>query len=189
MKARYLKAKISRLKREIAEIDDFFYVGSEQDPVLYAGMLERKRDDIVRSTVLQLHTAIEDLLDSLIIDRMLGVTAGGKRSSKLAGGGGRALRRMLHGAGSIGFDMKLNLPSAIGLLNGKTRDQFAELNTLRNKCSHNWLLKKPVRRGRRPAQIKPPLLHYRGHDLHEVSVLKDFFDKYGVIYGRLFLKL
>ena len=54
-------------------------------------MLERS-DDIVRSTVLQLHTAIEDLLDSLIIDRMLGVTAGGKRSSKLAGGGGRALR-------------------------------------------------------------------------------------------------
>src|SRR6516164_8755666 len=25
-----------------------------------------------------------------------------------------------------------------------------ELNTLRNKCSHNWLLKVPVRRGYRP---------------------------------------
>jgi hypothetical protein len=37
-----LNEKISQLKREIAEIDDYFYVGSEQDdPVLYAGMLER----------------------------------------------------------------------------------------------------------------------------------------------------
>ena len=85
--------------------------------------------------------------------------------------------------------MKLNSASAIGLLNGKTRDQFAELNTLRNKCSHNWLLKKPVRRGRRPAQIKRRCFTTGVHDLHEVSVLKDFFDKYGVIYGRLFLKL
>jgi len=148
-----------------------------------------KRDDIVRSTMLQLHTAIEDLLDCLIIDRMLGVTEVGKRSGKLASRRGRSLLKMLHGGRSIGFDMKLNLASTIGLLDGKVRNQLAELNEMRNKCSHNWLLKMPIRRKRRPAQIKLPLLHYRGHDLHEVSALKDFYDTYGAIYCRLFLKL
>jgi len=120
MKARYLKAKIKRLKSEISEIDDYFYMANEHgDQVLYAGMLEHKRDDIVRSTVLQLHTAIEDLLDCLIIDRMLGVTEVGKRSNKLASRRGRSLLKMLHGGRSIGFDTKLNLASTIGLLNGK----------------------------------------------------------------------
>ena len=36
-------------------------------------LLERKRDDIVRSAVLQLHTAIEDILNSWITCRVLGV--------------------------------------------------------------------------------------------------------------------
>ena len=45
----YLKRKIGRLTREIAEIDKHFYLFNEDDdPVLHAGMLERKRDDIIR---------------------------------------------------------------------------------------------------------------------------------------------
>ena len=60
---RSVEATITRLTREIAEIDKFFYRSNEnEDRVLYAGMLERKRDDMVRSAVLQMHTAIEDLL-------------------------------------------------------------------------------------------------------------------------------
>ena len=55
-----VEAAIKRLTREIDEIDDFFYKPSENDDrLLHAGMLERKRDDMVRSTVLQMHTAIE----------------------------------------------------------------------------------------------------------------------------------
>jgi len=62
---RSVEAKITRLTREIEEIDQFFYKGNEnEDRDLYAGMLERKRDDMVRSTVLQMHTAIEDVLNS-----------------------------------------------------------------------------------------------------------------------------
>jgi hypothetical protein len=46
---RSVEAKITRLTRQIAEIDEFFYRGNEnEDRFLYAGMLERKRDDIVR---------------------------------------------------------------------------------------------------------------------------------------------
>jgi len=42
---RSVEAKITRLTREIEEIDQFFYKGNEkEDRDLYAGMLERKRD-------------------------------------------------------------------------------------------------------------------------------------------------
>jgi len=84
--------------------------------------------------------------------------------------------------------MKLNFAVALGLLNAGIQGQLMELNTLRNKCSHNWLLKMPVRRGRRPRQTKPPLLLYQGRDLHSVSVLKDFTSEYGGIYWKLWIK-
>jgi len=169
-----VETKITRLTREIAEIDQFFYRGNEtEDRLLYAGMLERKRDDMVRSAVLQMHTAIEDTLNSLIICRLLNAKAE-NQASKMRNKSGAALRKMLFGAESIGFDMKLNFAVALGLLNETAKKKLMVLNTLRNKCGHNWLLKAPLRRGKRPAQKKPPLLLYEGRDLHQVAVLKDF---------------
>jgi len=110
-----------RLTREIAEIDELFYRGSEnEDRLLYAGMLERKRDDMVRSAVLQMHTAIEDILNSLIICRLLNAKPE-NRKGKMRNKSGIALRKMLFGAESIGFDMKLNLAVALGLLNETTK--------------------------------------------------------------------
>jgi len=185
---RSVEAKITRLTREIEEIDQFFYKGNEnEDRLLYAGMLERKRDDMVRSAVLQTHTAIEDVLNAQIICRVLNVKLE-NRNSKMRSQSGRALHKMLFGGGSIGFDMKLNFAAALGLLNAETKKKLMELNTLRNKCSHNWLLKAPERRGKRPKQKKPPLLLYQGRDLHNVAVLKEFASEYGPIYCKLFVK-
>jgi hypothetical protein len=185
---RSVEAKISRLTREIAKIDQFFYKGNEhEDRVLYAGMLERKRDDMVRSAVLQMHTAIEDLLNWQIICCILKVKPE-DRTRKMRSQSARALRKMLFGAGSLGFDMKLNFAVALRLLTVKTKDRLMALNTLRNKCSHNWLLKATVRRGRGPRQKKPPLLLYEGRDLHNVAALEDFAAEYGPIYYKLFVK-
>jgi hypothetical protein len=185
---RSVEAKISRLTRDFAKIDQFFYRTNESnDRTLYAGMLERKRDDMVRSAVLQLHTAIEDVLNSRIICCVLNVKPE-DRSRKMRSTAAPSLRKMLFGAGSLGFDMKLNFAVALGLLNTPTKDKLAALNTLRNKCSHNWLLKVPVRRGRRPKQMKPPLLLYKGRDFHRVMVLEDFAGEYGSIYAKMFIK-
>ena len=187
-KARSVETKIARLTREIAELDDFFYnLNQKDDRVLYAGMLERKRDDIIRAGVLQLHTAIEDILDSYILCTLLNVKPE-ERTRKARGEKAKSLRKMLTGATSIGFDMKLNFAAALGLLSSVTKKKLTELNELRNRCSHNWLLKVPVRRGKRPRQKKPPLLSFRGDDLHKVAVFKSFAGEYGVIYSRLFVK-
>ena len=66
-----IETKIRRLEREITEIDDYFYQSEKTgDRQLYAGMLERKRDDMVRAAVLQLHTGIEDMLTSIVIQHV-----------------------------------------------------------------------------------------------------------------------
>jgi hypothetical protein len=183
-----VEATIKRLTQEIARIDDFFYNSQKtEDRLLYAGMLERKRDDMVRSAVLQMHTSIEDILNILIICRVLGVSSD-KRKAAVRTNSGRALRKMLFGAGSLGFDMKLNFAVALRLLNSGTRDRLMVLNSLRNKCSHNWLLKVPIRQGKRPRQKKPPLLLYDGRDLHKVDVLQEFSEEFGSIYFKLFIK-
>jgi hypothetical protein len=148
-------------------------------------MLERKRDDIVRAAVLQLHTGIEDLLDQHITFAIVGRTRRRPARSQAA----RSLRSLLVGAGSIGFDRKLTLALALRVITRATRDRLQVLNTLRNKCSHNWLLNVPTRYGRRPAQKKPPLLLYDGRDLHTIAALKDFVDEFGGgIYRKLFIK-
>ncbi len=186
--ARSVEAKIGRLTREIAKIDQFFY-GTEEasERHLYAGMLERKRDDMVGSIVLQLHTATEDVLNSWITCRILGVRPE-DRKVRMRTKSARALGALLFGARSIGFDAKLNLAVALRLMTSATRRKLAELNGLRNKCSHNWLLKVPMRRGRRPAEKKPPLLLWRDRDLHSAAALKEFTREFGVLYATLFAK-
>jgi hypothetical protein len=148
-------------------------------------MLERKRDDMVRSAVLQIHTSIEDLLDQHIT---FAVT-GGARRRHVRGHSARALRTILIGSRSIGFASKLALALALRVITSKTRDRLQVLNTLRNKCSHNWILKIPVRHGKRPAQKTPPLLLYEGRDLHTVAALEDFIKEFAAdIYLKLYLK-
>ena len=181
-----VETKITRLTKELGQFDKFFYgFNEEKDRASYASMLERKRDDVVRSAVLQVHTAIEDLMNLYIIGVVLGTTPQ-KRSRKLSTIRGKALRKMLYGKGSLGFDMKMSFAVALGFLSAEAAKKLAELNMIRNKCSHNWLLKTPRRRNRRPRQKKPPLLLYEGRDLHSINALKDFIGEFGAFYGKLF---
>ncbi len=81
-------------------------------------MLERKRDDMVRSAVLQLHTAIEEILNSHISLRITGRDLVKQKGSSQSA---RAVRKMLYGGGSIGFEMKLTLALALKVINAKAR--------------------------------------------------------------------
>jgi hypothetical protein len=178
---------IKRINKEIAEIEAASYSSDEGEPMLVAAVLRRKRDDIVRSAVLQVHTKIEDLLTTLMLYCALGITDK-KLKHRLSSEKGKAFRRMLYDRESLGFDAKLNFAVGLGLITASGRKQLMELNTVRNKCSHNWVLNRAIRRGKRPAQLKPPLLHFRGKDLHKVPVIKDFVSEFTVVYLRLYAK-
>ncbi len=187
-KRSYLQRKINRLEREIASIDEMFYlVERSGDPTQHASMLERKRDDMIRAAVLQLHTSIEAILDDQIMCHILDVPAHG-RMELMPSRRGKALRKLLMSAESLGFDQKLDLAVALRIISDKRRKRLAVLNTLRNRCSHFWLLKVPVRKGRRPRQQKPPLLQYNGRDLHQVATFRDFLGEYGPLYAKIFVE-
>jgi hypothetical protein len=129
-----VQTSIRRFQKEISEIDEALYNSGEDDPVLLMGMLERKRDDMVRAAVLQLHTAIEDLLTQLIHYAMLDIRDR-KQRQRLRSERGKAFRRMLYDRESLGFDMKLNFAVGIRLISPTLRKKLMELNTMRNKCS------------------------------------------------------
>ncbi|SRR6266436_1080895 len=149
--AKSIELSIRRLQKEIAEIDSYFYMSNQTGHrFLYEGMLERKRDDLVRGAVLQLHTAIEDLINALLLCSTLGVQP--EKRFKARGTRAKAMHRLLSGGGSLGFDAKLSLAVALGMIRAPVRTKLAELNSMRNKCSHNWLLGVSVRRGKRRDQ-------------------------------------
>jgi hypothetical protein len=186
-KRSYVRKKIGRLEREIRSIDEMFYFTEKDgDPLQHAQMLERKRDDMIRAAVLQLHTSIEDILNPHIMCRMLEVPAHG-RMKLMRARRGEALRKLLKTAGGLGFEQKLELAVALKIVSDKRRKRLAILNTLRNRCSHFWLLKVPVRKGRRPRQQKLPLLQYEGRDLHKTATFRDFLGEYGPLYARMFV--
>jgi hypothetical protein len=181
------KRKIARLISEIESIDAFFY-GETGDIDTDLWILERKRDDRVRALVLQLHTSTDDLLNIRIANQILRLRQHGSRTIGRKSKSARALRKLLVGGGSIGFERKLDLAVAIGLMGDKAQKRFEELNRLRNKCSYNWLLKVPVRRGKKPKEKKPPLLIYKGRDLHQAGVLEEFGSEYIHLHMKLFLQ-
>jgi len=100
----------------------------------------------------------------------------------------KELYGMLYGGKSMGFDMKLRFAIVNGVLTEKYAQKLTILNGLRNKCSHNWLLKTTIRRGKKPKDKKPPLLKFNSRDLHNVNVLKEFEKEFGAVYLHLYMK-
>jgi hypothetical protein len=186
---RYYERQIRRLRKEISQIDAFVYEVAGDAAQRYS-MLQTKRDDVVRGVILQFHTAIEDLLDIWLESHLLGVRPEMRnkaaRSRRIAA---RAISDLLTGGSSIGFDRKLKLLLALKLLRQPTCKKLRELNRLRNKCSHNWLLNVRLRKGLKPHAPKLPLLQFKNQDLHTPAALHDFVAEYGLLYARLFLRV
>jgi hypothetical protein len=183
---RNYKRSIRRLKAEIQRIDEYFYLTDEADPVERFGMLERKRDDIIRSIVLQMQTSIEDLLNELITITLLGSKPREKRRRTVAG---EALDKLLEGSKSLGFFAKIQLAKSLRLISAVQADRLLKVNALRNKCAHHWLLKKTIRRKRKPRETKLPLLRYNNRDLHTMAGLEEFMGDASTLYLALWKKV
>lgn len=179
-----VEARIRKLTREIDEIDGFFYGSNkEKNRFGYMGMLERKRDDIVRSVVLQLHTAIEELMTDGLFDWILGTKHLKSRRKRRATRRGQALERMM---GRLGFDAKLDFAVVTNLFRPKMVERLRELNRMRNKCAHHWILDTPNRRSGQARGKRPRLLTSGGRDLHNGTVLREFVSEFGHAYFLIF---
>jgi hypothetical protein len=177
---------VEHLVLHICTIDDLMYSWTkDEDRFLYMGNLERKRDDMVRCTVLQFHTAIEDLLTDMLFSAVLGTEHRRSQRKRRHTKHGQAVDRIISG---FGFRAKMDFAIVVGVINAKRRERLLELNGIRNKCSHNWLLNVPVHPKKKVEGKKPRLLTYRGKDLHQISALKEFVSEYGGIYLKLYAK-
>jgi hypothetical protein len=184
---RRLNKKSREITDEIREINDLLYNVETKDIEQRYFMLERQRDDVVRSFVLQFHTAIEDLMDTWLKSVLLEVKAEDVNSvGRTRRAAARATSEFLR---SIGFENKVKLLLAFRLIRQPLVQNLLELNRIRNKCGHNWLLKVHVRRGIKPWAPKRPLLQFRGQNLYEVTVLQEFGGVYGPLYARLFARI
>lgn len=172
---------IRRLTKQIDALSALFYGSHKQsDRFLYAAMLEHRLDDFVRAAVLQMHTAIENLLTGAIGNELLGVRPRQRKAKSRAVRTvrGRASVAFLEGPTSLGFAQKVRLASALGIVTTRVAKELEELNKIRNACSHHWLLNVRIRRNRRRHKPKPPLVSYHGRSLHQTAVFDDFLGEY-----------
>jgi len=145
-------------------------------------LLERKKDHLVRSIILELHLSIEDMIDDAIIAKLSSSGRGKRR------GAAPELRDALQGRQAIRFPAKLAFARTLRLVTRTEAKHLEKLNSLRNQCSHNWLLNVVVRRRTKPSRPKRPLLEYEGKKLHSAETFERFMNDYARLYLRLFMR-
>lgn len=186
---RTLRKTISRTLAEIQEIEEAFYEHVDAaDLPNRAWMLGLRRKNAIRRAVLELHTSIEHLFTHWLKARLLGIRLPVDNPQVFRGGTGRLMDDLLEGPGSIGFERKLKLMLALRMIRKSLYVRLMLLNMLRNRCSHNWELRRPIRRGKRPRQLKPPLLQYEGGSLFDMAVFNRFLSEFSSLYLMVYHK-
>jgi len=103
---------INKWQRDIEHIDRTLFPIEDRDDLARLYLLQIKRDHLVRSLVIEIHLAIESLLDTGIRSALLeGRSAHGKL---VRAAGSKALFSLLEGNRPIGFPHKLLLARALG---------------------------------------------------------------------------
>jgi len=177
----YLQAEIKRVRADIERIDGSFFNSRSADPKQTFSELRMKRGQLLRSIILELHLSIENILSAAIGKKPLA----GRR---IASPAGHALRDLLEDERSIGFYQKLTLARALDLVTTSQFKDLLELNSVRNRSSHNWLLDRVARRKIKRSKPKRPVLRYRGTNLYKTESFIAFAGHFTKIYLKLWLK-
>jgi len=185
-----MKRRIAAISREIQEIESLLHPDSGGDLSQQYFVLDQKKTHQIRGIVLEFHLAIEDLITSWLKGHLLSQGAVQQRTTQRARGMlATVLYSLLEGPRSLGFDRKLDLAEGLHLISKRLHERLTELNVIRNRCSHNWVLDIPIRKGIKRDQPKRRLVQYKNRDLFALSVIKEFEREYGRIYLKLWLKI
>ncbi len=174
--------RIIKLRAEIESIESFFYGAKDGDNDDAFFMLKIKRDNVIRGMILELHLSIEDLLNGVIKSHILSTKTGKELVAS------SAVDELLVGERAMGFKQKIIYLKAASLIRPQLFNDLDTLNRLRNKAGHNWTLNRVIRKKIKRNKRKRPLLEYKGRNLYQHEVIKEFIAHYGRIYYRLWLK-
>jgi len=170
--------KAERLRAEIEELQDSLFNINEKDPYLRHLNLKSLRDEVLRSFVISLHLAMEDLLHAILFDFLA------KQNRRLTKKETIRIVNDMRSAELIHWCGRLKLISPLQYSN------LLELNRIRNTCAHQWILdwvqiKRVGPRGRRK-QIKIAVVRYKDQNLFSHNI---FAEEFYPVYSRLYLKL
>lgn len=166
------------LRAEVDELEDSLFSVRYRDPELRYEYLKTFRTEMMRSFVMSLHLAIEDLLRAIFFDFVV------RQNRRLTRRDTIRIVRDVRSADLIHWCGRLNLVTQ------KQYEDLLELNRIRNACAHNWLPDLPRRhrigpRGKR-RQIKLPTVAYKARNLF---VSKTFVEEFAPTYSGIYLKL
>lgn len=173
--------KVNKITADIARIERSFFRAEDPDLDQRYHELTRKREHLLRSIVLELHLSIEEIITGAIGNALL-------RGRLVRSPIGQTIRDLLEEDRSLGFRHKVMLARSLSLITTKEFAELTELNTVRNRCSHNWSLKKLTRRKIKPSKRKKPLLRWRGTNLYKTDDFLAFVKVYANHYVRLWLR-
>ena len=161
------KRKLIKITADLARIEQSFFEAEDPDLDQRYFELKRKRDHLLRSIVLELHLSIEDIITGAIGNALL-------RGRLIRSPVGHTIRDLLQDDHPIGFRHKLMLARAMGLITPTGLKDLSELNSIRNRFSHNWSLNKTTRRKTKRSKPKKPLLRWRVKNLYKTDDFIDF---------------
>ena len=175
------KRQIEKMRADIARIEKSFYSAEhgDQDQIYFE--LQRIREQLLRSIILEVHLSLESVLTRAIGNALL-------RGRLIRSPIGHMLRDLLEDQNPLGFRHKLMLARSLNLVTPREFADLAELNTIRNKCSHTWLLNRVRRRGIKRSKPKRPLLRYRGTNLYQTDAFIEFVDYFSAQYLKIWLR-
>ena len=105
-----VKRQIQKALADVETIQSFIHPLGDPDPKQNLYMARSRREDAVRTTVLQMSLSIEDMLDSLFARVFVGHDPNSKRKAR-KGKMFRELEDLL--GGRMGFEAKLKLASVL----------------------------------------------------------------------------
>ncbi len=164
-------------------IDFLYQTETRNKEARYKNLVEY-RDEVIRGFVIYVQLALEDVLRELVLELIRQTSIYPKvRSSK-------EMLKWVDGKNLLEWCLMLEI------INKKQFNQLQILNTVRNRCAHNWLISLPKykkstnKNGKVKKWKKEPLVRFHGKNLLNPGVLKDvFIPIYAPMYRRLFLKL
>lgn len=174
--------QLTELTADIARIEKSFFLSDDPDLDHRFHELKRKREHLLRSIVLELHLSIEDIITAAIGNALL-------QGRLIRSPIGHTIRDLLQDDRPIGFRHKLMLARSLNLITSREFAELAELNAVRNRCSHTWSLDKISRRKIKPSKPKRPLLRWRGSNLYKTDDFLDFVGVFSRHYLKLWLRL
>jgi hypothetical protein len=174
--------RISKITADIARIEKSFFRSDDPDLRQRFYELQRKREHLLRSIILELHLSIEDIITSAIGNELL-------QGRLIRSPSGHAIRDLLEGEYALGFRHKLLLARSLNVITRAEFTDLVELNTVRNRCSHNWQLNKVTRRKLKPSKVKKPILRFRGTNLYQTDAFLQFVGLFSRHYVKLWLRL